>query len=383
MKKLLVLIFSLLLFESCSKKGCTDPLATNYNSDAITDDGSCIIEGCTDATAVNYNPDATVDNGTCQFLATINTVPVLYDGQSRYIESGGIISSDGGSEVTLRGVCWSTNTNPTILDDTTINGSGTGNFTSLVDNLDYKTTYYIRAYATNSFGTTYGEEYHFTTANFTLIPDQYFEQVLIALGCDDIIDGKVGTQNIDTLSNLHLATNLLITDLTGLEDFISLYYLNCLGCLNLTTINLTQNHLLNYLDFSETQISSIDLTQNTALTTLRCFNNPQLNSLDLSNNTQLNSLECSSTSITSLDLTMNSNLTTCFCFGSQLSCVNLKNGNNQIISALVFSNNPNLSCIEVDNPTWSTQNWIGPSWIFGFNSGTTFSSNCNYPAGCF
>ena len=52
-------------------------------------------------------------------------------------------------------------------------------------------------------------------------------------------------------------------------------------------------------------------------------------------------------------------------------------------SALVFTNNSNLSCIEVDNPSWSTQNWIGPSWIFGFDSGITFSTNCNYPAGCF
>ena len=346
--------------------------------------GSCqkYIKGCTDATAVNYNPEANTKNSSCLYVPALRTKPFVYDSIST-IATGGIITSDGGSEITVRGICWGTSSNPTVANDTTINGTGTGTFNSTISNLQYTSTYYVRAYATNSNGTGYGDEFHFTPADITFIPDQKFEQVLIALGCDDIIDGKGETHSIDTLSNLHLATNLLITDLTGLEDFTSLYYLNCLGCLNLTTINLTQNHFLNYLDFSETQISSIDLTQNTALTILRCFNNPQLNSLDLSNNTQLNSLECSGTSISSLDLTMNSNLTNCYCSGSQLSCVNLRNGNNQNISALVFTNNSNLSCIEVDNPSWSTQNWIGPSWIFGFDSGTTFSTNCNYPAGCF
>ena len=77
--------------------------------------------------------------------------------------SGGNIISDGGTEVTARGVCWSTLQNPTIMDTHTTNGSGTGAFSCLLSGLSNGTTYYMRAYATNSAGTAYGEEVSFTT----------------------------------------------------------------------------------------------------------------------------------------------------------------------------------------------------------------------------
>ncbi len=77
--------------------------------------------------------------------------------------SGGYISSDGGSDVTQRGVCWSTNQNPTIADNITNNGAGTGSFTSSLSSLYSNTTYYARAYATNVAGTAYGNQIIFTT----------------------------------------------------------------------------------------------------------------------------------------------------------------------------------------------------------------------------
>jgi Tol biopolymer transport system component len=77
--------------------------------------------------------------------------------------SGGNITSDGGSTVTTRGVCWSTNPSPTITNDTTINGAGIGSFTSSITGLTPNTTYYVRAYATNSNGTAYGAQQQFTT----------------------------------------------------------------------------------------------------------------------------------------------------------------------------------------------------------------------------
>jgi hypothetical protein len=77
--------------------------------------------------------------------------------------SGGNISDDGGESVTARGVCWSTLTNPTVSSPHTTNGIGTGIFTSSVTPLDPNTTYYIRAYATNSIGPAYGNIRSFTT----------------------------------------------------------------------------------------------------------------------------------------------------------------------------------------------------------------------------
>ena len=76
---------------------------------------------------------------------------------------GGNITSDGNGTVTARGICWSTNPNPTINDNKTNNGSSIGSFTSNLSNLASQTTYYVRAYATNEVGTAYGEEKSFTT----------------------------------------------------------------------------------------------------------------------------------------------------------------------------------------------------------------------------
>lgn len=78
--------------------------------------------------------------------------------------SGGNITSDGGSEVTARGVCWSTHSEPIITDSKTTDGTGTGNFTSNITGLTGNTVYYVRAYAVNSQGTSYGQEISFTTS---------------------------------------------------------------------------------------------------------------------------------------------------------------------------------------------------------------------------
>ena len=77
--------------------------------------------------------------------------------------AGGDVTSDGGAEVTARGVCWSVNPNPTIDDKHTEDGAGVGNFTSNITELTTNTVYHLRAYATNEVGTSYGEEVTFNT----------------------------------------------------------------------------------------------------------------------------------------------------------------------------------------------------------------------------
>ena len=79
------------------------------------------------------------------------------------------MTSDGGSPVTARGVCWSTSANPvTGANSYTNDGTGTGTFTSNMTALTANTTYHVRAYATNSVGTAYGADKHFTTDPLTV-----------------------------------------------------------------------------------------------------------------------------------------------------------------------------------------------------------------------
>jgi hypothetical protein len=79
--------------------------------------------------------------------------------------SGGTIISDGGSPITAKGVVWSTSPSPTIdLSTKTNDGTGVGAFTSSLSNLTNNTKYYFRAYATNIVGTSYSEEFSFTTS---------------------------------------------------------------------------------------------------------------------------------------------------------------------------------------------------------------------------
>lgn len=84
--------------------------------------------------------------------------------------TGGKISSDGGASITARGIVWGISQNPTTADSKTTNGIGIGSFNSSITSLTVNTTYYVRAYATNSVGTAYGNQVSFKTINSSSIP---------------------------------------------------------------------------------------------------------------------------------------------------------------------------------------------------------------------
>jgi uncharacterized protein (TIGR02145 family) len=94
-------------------------------------------------------------------MATLSTIAV--SGITTYsASSGGIVTSSGSAIVIARGVCWSTAQGPTIADSKTTDGAGTGTFSSSITDLTPNTAYHIRAYATSSAGTSYGNEITFT-----------------------------------------------------------------------------------------------------------------------------------------------------------------------------------------------------------------------------
>ena len=84
-------------------------------------------------------------------------------------ESGGEITENNGGEVTVRGICWNKAGNPTISDSITVNENGMGSFTSNLTNLEFGTRYFVKAYATNEAGTSYGNEINFRTDTLATI----------------------------------------------------------------------------------------------------------------------------------------------------------------------------------------------------------------------
>lgn len=106
--------------------------------------------------------------GENQQFTTLATLPVISTVQPSSITnnsalSGGSIASTGGLTIIAKGVCWSLNANPSIVDNFTNEGSGSDLFTSTITGLLPSTSYHVRAYATNSLGTAYGSEFIFTT----------------------------------------------------------------------------------------------------------------------------------------------------------------------------------------------------------------------------
>jgi len=148
-------------------------------SDAHTEDGSGIgtfvsnLTGLTPDTLYYVRAYATNSVGTAYGNeVSFNTLPlelptVTTDTASNITQttatSGGEVTSDGGAYVQVRGGCWSTSPDPTTSDDHTEDGYGTGSFVSYLTGLTADTLYYVRAYATNSVGTAYGNEISFNT----------------------------------------------------------------------------------------------------------------------------------------------------------------------------------------------------------------------------
>ncbi|WP_179008664.1 T9SS type A sorting domain-containing protein [Winogradskyella forsetii] len=299
-------------------------------------------------------------------------------------------------------------------------------------------------------------------AQTTYVPDDNFEQRLIDIGYDDVLDDYVLTANINTVTEL-IMTNNNVSDLTGIGGFTSLtglhvssnqlYTLDLSQNINLIglicsdnalngTLDLSQNTALlsvicknnlidniilpqtttlEYLDFSYNELTSIDVSQNPNLGLFRGNDNQLDGTLDLSQNTSLYRIDCDYNSIdqlilpqtntlieldcrnnqlTALDVDYNPSLTILLMTGNEIAAINvalntdlerlfagfnmltsldltnnvaltsltansnnidylsIKNGNNANFTIdPVLSNNPSLTCIEVDDAGFSTNNW--------------------------
>ena len=224
----------------------------------------------------------------------------------------------------------------------------------------------------------------------TYVPDNNFEQRLIQLGYDNILDDSVLTSNINTIISLDVSFQN-ISSLIGIEDFSSLRNLYCndnyiinidvsdlsnlrrFDCQwnSITSIDVTQNLDLENFDCGANYITVLDVSNNLALTDLACYGN-SLTTLDVSNNLSLTGLWCPFNSITSLDLSDHVSLTNLWCFSNNLSMLNVRNGNNINLMQFNANDNPNLYCTDVDDPTWMYTYWSN-----FINYSNTFSGSCS------
>jgi hypothetical protein len=156
-----------------------------------------------------------------------------------------------------------------------------------------------------------------------------------------------------TLGNLDCSANLLTSLNVSLNTV--LITLNCSGN-QLTVLDLTKDTVLYSFYCSGNQFKNLDVSKNTALYAFGCDNN-QLTTLDVSNNTALCFLHCDYNQFATLDVSKNTALLLIYCSSNPLlKKLNLKNGNNMHLT-LDLVNNPNLTCIQVDDATYSNANW--------------------------
>ena len=194
-------------------------------------------------------------------------------------------------------------------------------------------------------------------AQSTAIPDANFEQALIDLNIDmdNTINGSVATADVSGVTSLIIRSKN-ISDLTGIQDFSSLIQLDC-SYNQLTSLNLSQNSALKQITVYDNQLTTLDVSKNSALTRLTCPGNQltslnlsqnialtglgcsdnQLTNLDTSQNTLLGSLSCSNNLITSLDVTQNTLLGSLSCSNNLLTSLNVSQNTN--LTELVCGNN--------------------------------------------
>jgi hypothetical protein len=238
----------------------------------------------------------------------------------------------------------------TIADDQSANG----NNGTLMEGTQWQI-------ATTCFGSN--------SQSLTYVPDDNFENYLEANGMGDgiALNDYVLSVNINLVTHLDL-TLYAISDLTGIEDFTNLVFLECeynplpsldvsnnlnlmyLGCsMNylLTSLDLSNNLALTRLDFSATALTNIDLSNNTNLTSLDC-GHANLTNLDVSNNTLLDSLNCGYLALPNINLSQNPDLTWLYCDGNSFTTIDLS-ANLDLVTLICRSNE--LTILDVNANT--------------------------------
>jgi hypothetical protein len=265
-----------------------------------------------------------------------------------------------------------------------INGMGNGIpydssvFTSAIDTLTYLDISMGAGTATGIFDLTGIEDFTALidlrcSYNQLTSLDLSQNTALTYLNCRNNWLTSLNVSASTALDQLHCQDNQLTS--LDISQNIALTVLIC-GNNQLTSLDVSQNTALNSLQCQNNDLTSLDVSNNTALIYLDCAGN-QLTNLDVTNNIAVFNLQCHYNDLTSLDVSNNTALALLYCHYNQLTSLDVRNGNNDSVIDFNTINNPNLTCISVDDATWSTAHWtvangnIDPQHYFSNNcSGT-------------
>ena len=197
-------------------------------------------------------------------------------------------------------------------------------------------------------------------AQIVNIPDPIFKARLIVEGVDTNHDGEIQVSEAQAVTGM-LDVSIFfadpIYDLTGIEAFINITGLDVWGN-QLTSLDLSSNTLLIELKCTSNNLNYLNVENCPNLETLMAYNN-QITSIDLSQNINLKEVSLYNNHLTSVDLTPNIHLERVYLETNQLTYLDIRNGSNNGIEHFMSINNPNLTCIFVDDAVYSEN---APGW---------------------
>jgi len=195
-----------------------------------------------------------------------------------------------------------------------------------------------------------------TRSQITNIPDIEFESLLINSGIDKsgILDGKINSAEIETLNKLKIFTKgkKVITDLTGIEDFKNLKHLDLRNC-SLSSLDLSQNTMLETLNVSDSNISRLDLQSNLFLSKIKSLGNNKIESLDIRGLLNLEELSLNKCMLKNVSFGNNNSLLKVYLEKNELKSIDVSEAINlkyldfddNMISVIDFSNNLKLKSL--------------------------------------
>ena len=392
--------------KSCAFYGCSGLTSVNIHNNVTSIGGSAFYE-CTGLTSVTI-PNSVTDIGSCAFFGCFGLTSVTIGncvtsiGSYAFYGCSGLTSTTIGNSVTsIEEAAFEYCTGLTsVTIPNSVTSIGTvafygcsaltsltiGNGVASIGSLAFESTHvpivislienpftipdisslervfddhtvcygklYVPAGAIDKYKSTKGWKgfsniYSYVTINEENFPDENFRNYLRSQTYG--YDGIITSEEIETITNIDIQW-VNISSLKGIEFFTKLTTLKCYGTRFLTSLDVSNNTALTSLDCGINKLTNIDLSKNTALTSLNVSGN-QLTSLDVSNNTALASFHCEGNQLSSLDVSKNTLLTDLSCHYNNLATLDVSN--NPELTYLNCNNNQ-LTTLDVSNNTQLT-----------------------------